>query len=155
MAIFEYSPADDAVRETIDFAGEDPTDVYLVELTVGVDYAATVLGTSSGGGNLQDPYINIYDSEGNLVTSADNSSLSGIPTALQSMIDFPIPGGLNLDPSLIFQVPSHGVYQIEVGDRAGIGGDYTFNLDQAGIPTWLTGNYAFDLDQGVSIAPPP
>ena len=77
MATFAYNPADGAVRETIDFASGDSADFYQVDLIGGVDYLVTALGTANAGGTLQDPYIEIYDSENNLITFENNDLVFG------------------------------------------------------------------------------
>lgn len=146
MTLFAYNPAIGAVPETIDFAGD--YDVYQVDLIGGVDYFATALGQSSAGGSLQDPYIEIYDSvSGELLYDVDDSTISGVDPVLGSMLndalDYPIPqlGSTSLDPSFTFQAPYSGTYDVVVGGVNGSSGSYTFDLDQAGIPSSLIGDY--------------
>lgn len=120
MAIFEYIPANGAVTETIDFASGDSADFYQVDLIGGVDYFVTALGAANAGGTLQDPYIEIYDSENNLITFENNDLVFGS------------------DPFLEFQAPADGTYFVGVSDNVG-SGSYTFDLDQAGVPSSLIG----------------
>jgi hypothetical protein len=132
MALISYNTTDGAIEETIDFAGDDPIDVYQVELTGGIDYVASVLGQSNAGGTLEDPYIEIYDSENNLIASADDSRLFGS------------------DPLLQFEALGSGVYNVVVGGIGESSGSYTFDLDQNQEPSSLIGTPpeewgAFDL----------
>lgn len=119
MATFAYNTGMSAVTETIDFAGGDPVDYYQVELVGGIDYAAVVYGASMQGGTLQDPYLAVCDSQGNILDIADNSFAFGS------------------DPLLQFQAPANGIYYLEVGDNLG-SGSYTFSIDHGGVPTSLT-----------------
>ena len=120
MDLFAYNPAIGAVEETIDFAGD--YDVYQVELTGGFDYVASALGASNLGGDLQDPYIQIYDSQsGQLLFEADDSPLFGY------------------DPLLEFQAPASGIYDVVVAGYGSSSGSYTFDLDQAGVPSSTIG----------------
>lgn len=140
MAVFEYNTGMSAVTDSIDFAGD--YDVYQVELIGGFDYAAAVHGASSLGGTLQDPYIEIYDSQnGQLLFQVDDSTISGVDSTLLSMIDLPNSGlGVtSYDPSFTFQAPYSGSYDVVVGGVGGSSGSYTFSIDHAGVPTYLSG----------------
>lgn len=120
MTVFEYHTAIGAVTEEINFAGD--YDVYQVELTGGFDYVASAMGASNLGGDLQDPYIQIYDSQTReLLFEADDSPLFGY------------------DPLLQFQAPASGFYDVLVAGHGSSSGSYTFDLDQAGVPSSTIG----------------
>lgn len=120
MDLFAYHTGMSAVTDSIDFAGD--YDVYQVELIGGFNYAATVLGASNLGGTLQDPHVQIYDSQSReLLYQLDDSQVLGY------------------DPLLQFQAPFSGTYDIVVGGIGSSSGSYTFTVDHGGVPTSLTG----------------
>ena len=120
MDLFAYDTGMSAVTDSIDFAGD--YDVYRVELTGGFNYAATVLGASNLGGTLQDPYVQVYDSQSReLLYQLDDSQILGY------------------DPLLEFQAPFSGTYDIVVGGIGENSGSYTFTVDHGGVPTYLSG----------------
>ena len=48
-------------------------DCISISLTAGISYQFDLLGLGSGGGSLIDPYLRVYDANGNLVASNDDA----------------------------------------------------------------------------------
>jgi hypothetical protein len=96
------------VDESIDDA--DDEDVFSVDLARGVDYEVTVLGEEG-----LDPLVKIFDEDGELVLSDDDSLLGP-------------------DPYLQFTVPFSGTYDVVVSDPDEGTGDYTLLLGESDAP---------------------
>jgi hypothetical protein len=98
-----------------------PFEVDLISMTLagGVDYAVTVFGLSTFGGSLPDPYLLIFDPNGQLLAYQDNSFIFGS------------------DPFLEFRAPVTGNYTFGITDVNGGIGDYTLVADAAGPPIFF------------------
>ena len=100
------------------------TDVFQVTLTGGQNYSFDVEGISSAKGNLADPVLRIFDTEGNLVRLADD-------------------GGLGTNSLAYFAPPTTGVYKLQVS--SGIDdaiGSYQVKVSASNLPSDDVGNGA-------------
>lgn len=98
--------------ETLEVAGD--TDWFAISLTDGEAIQIELYGDDHDAGNglgaLADPYVRIYDSNGNLIASNDD-------------------GGSGRNSSLTFVADSTETYYIEVDSyRSGFAGDYTLDV---------------------------
>ena len=105
---------DDAEHATALAAGEEfsgtlgvPSDFdwFAVTLDEGETYAFDLRGADSGSGTLSDPYLELYDADGNYVASNDD--------------------GETLDSHLVFEATTGGAYYIVA---QGLGGTGTYQL---------------------------
>lgn len=103
-------------------------DTFAIDLTEGYTYSFDLLGTASGGDNLGDPYLRLYDQYGDQVAYNDD-------------------GGSGLD-SLIedFVADYSGTYYLQAGAFGDYGsGSYTLEAHSTET-TVATDDYADDLD---------
>ena len=93
-----------------------PFEVDLIPVTLagGVDYTINVFGRSTFGGSLPDPYLAVWDGNGQFLGEVDNSFLFGA------------------DSSTTFRAPASGTYIFGITDLRGGVGDYTLVFD---VPT--------------------
>ena len=98
------------------------TDVFQVTLTGGQNYSFDVEGISSAKGNLADPVLRIFDTEGNLVRLADD-------------------GGLGTNSLAYFAPTTTGVYKLQVssGIEDAIG-SYQVKVAASNLPADDVGN---------------
>jgi hypothetical protein len=94
--------------DTIEASGDE--DTFSVDLVRGLDYEVTVFSEEG-----LDPLVEIFDEDGELLFSDDDSLLSP-------------------DPYLVFTVPSSGTYDIVVSDPDDGTGDYTVVLGESEPP---------------------
>lgn len=107
----------ETVYETLEFIGDH--DWFRLDLDAGEAVAISLYGsdhtTGNGYGALEDPYLRIYDSDGNFVTSNDDYYY--------------------LDSFLEFAPASGGTYFVDVGGYAdSYTGDYVLNVTAVEIP---------------------
>ena len=98
------------IDESIDESGDE--DVFGVTLAEGVGYQVTVLG---GEAQELDPQVEIFDEDGELLFSDDDSLLGP-------------------NPYLQFTAPFSGTYDLVVSDPDGGTGDYTLLLGESDAP---------------------
>ncbi|NEO33216.1 MAG: hypothetical protein F6K36_22880 [Symploca sp. SIO3C6] len=90
-----------------------PFEVDLIPVTLagGVDYSISVFGQSTFGGSLPNPYLAIFDGNGQFLREIDDSVLFGA------------------DPFTNFRAPITGTYFFGITDLNGGTGDYTLVFD--------------------------
>ncbi|WP_108662042.1 pre-peptidase C-terminal domain-containing protein [Acuticoccus kandeliae] len=101
-------PTGPAVHGTI--GATDDTDWFAVELVEGVSYKIRLGGASSDSGTLADPFLGIYDGNGELVAVDDD-------------------GGRGLNAALVFTPETSGTYYLSAESFEGVStGSYTLDI---------------------------
>ncbi len=85
-------------------------DWFSVSLTEGENYAFDLRGDPSGSGTLADPYLEFYDSEGNLIDGNDDSE--------------------TLDSHLVVTAGETGTYYVAAYSYSGAPGTYELSFDE-------------------------
>jgi hypothetical protein len=96
-----------------------PADMYEVSLTDGQTLVAQTATPGAGPGefgNTLDPMLNVYDPNGNLVASDDNSA----PDGVNARVSYTVPTGgaglyfVEIRPSPLTPTPTHGEYVLTI-----------------------------------------
>ncbi len=110
------TPAVIAPGEAVADVLETPGDVdwFATELFAGTTYTIALRGAASGGGDLSDPLVALFDAVGREITFDDD-------------------GGVDLDSELVFTPQDSGIYYVSAESYEGLfAGSYTLELDAAG-----------------------
>ncbi len=104
------------VAGLLDFAGD--TDWYAVELQSGIGYGFELLGAPSGAGDLADPLLRVFDSQGREVAFDDDGG-----NGFESFLEFrPTASGTYYVSAEAYAGTGEGTYLLRMADAGGGGG---------------------------------
>lgn len=103
-----------------------PIDIYVEQMTGGVDYAITAMGTDTYSG-MVDPGLIIFDANWNVVGFQFDNPLFGEDAFISSF----------RPPNLGYG--QQGTFYVGVFDEVGTGGTYNLGVSAAGLPYSFAG----------------